>query len=214
MNDPTFGFGKDALTTGEVAQVCNVAARTVSKWIDSGRLQGYRIPGSRDRRVHVTALRAFVEAHGIPVAAPAARAGAVPGAASRTRVLVVDADRSATQVLRGVLEDLGTFEVAVAGDILGAAFAAGLSAPDVVLFDRSAGDAAAFAAFARRTPALSSARLVLSGAADSARPAPARDGWHARLAKPYAVRTLVEAIEAGSRPSLCCATHADRALTA
>ena len=214
MNDPTFGFGKDALTTGEVAQVCNVAARTVSKWIDSGRLEGYRIPGSRDRRVHVAALRTFVESHGIPVNARPGTANAGARGGSRTRVLVVDADRTATHTLRGVLEDLGTFEVTVASDLLGAAFAAGAAAPDVVLFDRSAGDAAAFAAFARRTPALASARFVLSGAAEAAWAGTARDGWHARLAKPYAVRTLVEAIESGARPSLCCATHADRALTA
>src|SRR4051812_28109101 len=40
---------KDVLTTGEVAKICNVAPRTVSKWFDSGALHGYRIPGSKDR---------------------------------------------------------------------------------------------------------------------------------------------------------------------
>ena len=37
-------------TTGQVAKICKVAPRTVSKWFDSGRLKGYRIPGSQDRR--------------------------------------------------------------------------------------------------------------------------------------------------------------------
>ena len=32
-------------TTGQVAKICKVAPRTVSKWFDSGRLKGYRIPG-------------------------------------------------------------------------------------------------------------------------------------------------------------------------
>ena len=82
-----FGIEKDALTTGEVARICNVAARTVSKWIDAGRLEGYRIPGSRDRRVHVAALEAFVAAHGIPVT------GNALATANATRILVVDADR-------------------------------------------------------------------------------------------------------------------------
>jgi len=41
---------KDVLTTGQVAQICNVAPRTVTKWFDSGRLKGYRIPGSKDRK--------------------------------------------------------------------------------------------------------------------------------------------------------------------
>ncbi len=37
MRSNPFGNGKDVLTTGEVAKICNVAARTVSKWIDAGR---------------------------------------------------------------------------------------------------------------------------------------------------------------------------------
>ncbi len=36
-------------TTGQVAKICKVAPRTVSTWFDSGRLKGYRIPGSQDR---------------------------------------------------------------------------------------------------------------------------------------------------------------------
>ena len=32
-------FDKDVLTTGEVAKICNVAARTVSKWFDSGQIE-------------------------------------------------------------------------------------------------------------------------------------------------------------------------------
>ena len=55
-------FDKDVLTTGEVAKVCNVAARTVSKWFDSGQLQGYRIPGSKDRRIPVSSLQQFMRA--------------------------------------------------------------------------------------------------------------------------------------------------------
>src|SRR5215204_7253989 len=58
---------KDVLTTGEVAKICNVAPRTVSKWFDSGTLKGYRIPGSRDRRIPSAELIKFMRAHGIPV---------------------------------------------------------------------------------------------------------------------------------------------------
>src|SRR5205823_90621 len=42
---------KTIFTTGQVAKICKVAPRTVSKWFDSGRLRGYRIPGSQDRRI-------------------------------------------------------------------------------------------------------------------------------------------------------------------
>src|SRR6478736_2719268 len=51
---------KDVLTTGEVAKICNVAPRTVSKWFDSGALHGYRIPGSKDRRIPLNQLIRFM----------------------------------------------------------------------------------------------------------------------------------------------------------
>lgn len=57
----------DILTTGEVAKICKVAPRTVSKWFDSGQLKGYRIPGSKDRRIPRTTLVEFMEAYGIPL---------------------------------------------------------------------------------------------------------------------------------------------------
>ena len=48
---------KDVLTTGEVAKLCNVASRTVSKWFDSGQLNGYRFQA---RRIGAFQLRAFL----------------------------------------------------------------------------------------------------------------------------------------------------------
>jgi uncharacterized protein (TIGR02996 family)/excisionase family DNA binding protein len=38
-------------TTGQVAKIVQVSPATVGKWFDSGRLRGYRIPGSQDRRI-------------------------------------------------------------------------------------------------------------------------------------------------------------------
>jgi len=58
--------GKNVFTTGEVAEVCNVAARTVSKWFDRKLLGGYRIPGSKDRRIPVAELVAFMKKYEIP----------------------------------------------------------------------------------------------------------------------------------------------------
>ena len=57
---------RDILTTGEVANICKVAPRTVSKWFDSGKLRGYRIPGSKDRRIPKAELLDFMDRHGIP----------------------------------------------------------------------------------------------------------------------------------------------------
>lgn len=54
---------RTVFTTGQIAKVCRVAARTVSKWIDSGELVGYRIPGSQDRRVNREDLIAFLKSN-------------------------------------------------------------------------------------------------------------------------------------------------------
>ncbi len=65
----------DLLTTGEVAMLLGCAARTVTQWIDSGRLRGFRLPRTRnptsreggDRRVHRHHLAAFIREHHIDV---------------------------------------------------------------------------------------------------------------------------------------------------
>ncbi len=54
-------------TTGEVAKIYSVAPRTVSKWIDSGRLRGYRVPRSEHRRVPYMYLLPFLTEHNIPI---------------------------------------------------------------------------------------------------------------------------------------------------
>jgi excisionase family DNA binding protein len=55
------------LTTGDIAKLCEVAPRTVSKWIDTHKLKGYRIPGSNDRRVLKRDLIDFMQSSGMPV---------------------------------------------------------------------------------------------------------------------------------------------------
>ena len=204
MAHDAFGFGKDALTTGEVARICNVAARTVSKWVDSGRLEGYRIPGSKDRRIHVAALEQFMRAHGIPFRGLSA-------STARTRILVVDADRTAATTLKEVLEGMGTCEVTTSHDVLSAGFECGRVTPDVIIFDTSAGDAAWFTTNVRSRPGFARVRVVTSGSTipDDERPL-LRAGCAGVLHKPYSVRALVEALglHAGSaapRPATCAA---------
>src|SRR5260370_41025596 len=58
---------RKVFTTGQVAKICKVAPRTVSKWFDSGRLRGYRIPGSQDRRIPREHLIRFLKEHQMPL---------------------------------------------------------------------------------------------------------------------------------------------------
>jgi excisionase family DNA binding protein len=60
---------KKVFTTGQVAKICQVAPRTVSKWFDSGKLRGYRIPGSQDRRIPRDQLIRFLKENNMPLGA-------------------------------------------------------------------------------------------------------------------------------------------------
>jgi len=97
--------GKNVLTTGEVAKICNVAPRTVSKWFDSGQLKGYRIPGSKDRRIPVNELIRFMRLHNMPT--PAIAVGKI-------RVLIADAGGASAVPLAQALQSKADFEVKTA----------------------------------------------------------------------------------------------------
>ncbi len=117
---------KDVLTTGEVAKICNVAPRTVSKWFDSGTLTGYRIPGSKDRRIPLSQLIKFMKHHGMPLN------GLMTGA---TRVMIVDDEQDIVEVLERILEDEAKYEVEVAKSGFMAGITAEKSKPHVILLD-------------------------------------------------------------------------------
>jgi excisionase family DNA binding protein len=97
--------GKNVLTTGDVARICNVAPRTVSKWFDSGQLKGYRIPGSKDRRIPLNELVRFMKANNMPTEA-------VP--AGKIRILVVDHESNGHAPLIDSLIGRGHYEVQTA----------------------------------------------------------------------------------------------------
>jgi len=94
--------GKNVLTTGDVSRICNVAPRTVSKWFDSGQLKGYRIPGSKDRRIPVSELIRFMKIHNIP-------AEALP--AGQIRVLILDSNGDSASALADSLRSKSDYEV-------------------------------------------------------------------------------------------------------
>ncbi|MBS3093584.1 helix-turn-helix domain-containing protein [Candidatus Pacearchaeota archaeon] len=50
-------------STGDIAKLCKVAPKTVSRWIDEGYLRGYKIPGSKERRVSPKHLKRFLCDH-------------------------------------------------------------------------------------------------------------------------------------------------------
>lgn len=187
-------FDKEVLTTGEVAKICNVAPRTVSKWFDSGSLKGYRIPGSRDRRIPAGELMKFMRAHGIPLE------GLNSG---RTRVLIVDGEREVVDTLEKILTEQTSYDIRTSNS----AFAAGMECekfkPHVLLLDLHLGsdaDARAFADSVRKNEHLQFTKIVaMSGKLTDGQSQSLRtSGFDGFLKKPFQVRQVVEAIEAAT----------------
>ena len=110
-------------TTGDVARVCQVTKRTVIQWIDSGKLQGYRIPGSTHRRVSQRELQQFLRTYRIPDYA----------SVIRYRILVVDDDTDLQELLKDALRD--RYDVETASTALEAASRLPLFQPDLILLD-------------------------------------------------------------------------------
>ncbi len=117
---------KKVFTTGQVARICNVTTQTVTKWIDSGRLKGYRIPGSRARRVTRGDLKKFIEDHKIP---------GDYFAASNYTVLAVSPGNDLAEDVGKALGDDARFVVESARDPLYAGLAIATLRPDVVIVD-------------------------------------------------------------------------------
>lgn len=96
---------KKIFTTGEAAKVCKVSQQTIIRCFDSGRLQGFRVPGSKFRRIPREELVRFMRKNDIPL-------DALEGGVKR--VLVVDDNPEILRLFEEVLGEDGRFEVATA----------------------------------------------------------------------------------------------------
>lgn len=181
---------KDVLTTGEVARICNVAPRTVSKWFDSGALHGYRIPGSKDRRIPLNQLIRFMKTHGMPLN------NLLTGC---TRIMIVDDEQDIVEVLEKILEDEAKYEV----EVTKGGFAAGVTAerfrPHVILLDvhLSAVDARDVVKQVKSSPDLQLTKVIAMSGKLTAEEAKGlmSQGFDSFLRKPFHVRQVIEAIE-------------------
>ena len=181
---------KEVLTTGEVARICGVAPRTVSKWFDTGKLRGFKIPGSRDRRIPRESLVRFMRAHGIPLRG-------LDGAV--TRVLIVDRDYDAADALRVALEAGFDYRVQVSTGVFEAGLLTRQTRPHVILLDTNLPGlkAAEMRAALRADPELLATRVVAVEEQPGQQPQEARmrEGFDGCLPRPYNLAAAVRAIE-------------------
>ena len=181
---------KDILTTGEVAKICNVAPRTVSKWFDSGQLRGYRIPGSKDRRIPLNSLIRFMKAHSIPLD------GLQSG---RTRVLIVDDESEIVDVLEKVLVEQANYEVRTAHSGFESGVECEKFRPHVMLLDMHLGDIRGedVLKLIRANNDLQLTKVIaMSGKlTDGQAQHLMQNGFDGYLKKPFHVRQVIEAVE-------------------
>ncbi len=117
---------KAVYTTGEVAQICKISQQTVIRCFDSGRLKGFRVPGSKFRRVPRAELVRFMKDNGIPVESLDS---------GKRRVLLVDDDPSIVDMLVEIFGRDGRFEVKTASNGFDAGALTKEFRPDLVLLD-------------------------------------------------------------------------------
>ena len=86
---------KTVFTTGEAAKICKVSQQTIIRCFDSGQLRGFRVPGSRFRRIPRDILFRFMKDNGIPT--DALESG-------RRKALIVDDDEELVELIRDALE--------------------------------------------------------------------------------------------------------------
>ncbi len=178
-------------TTGDVAKICSVTVVTVNKWFDSGKLTGYKMPGSRSRRIPRDELIEFMQKYGLPI-----EKLNMGGAGT---VLVVDTDKKARKVIREVVgkyfDDLAVEDCE---DVLSACIAIGAKAPSLVIIDATMQetDCARLIKKIKTVPSMSSAKiLALAGRTNKKSLADAADaGADEGIEKPLNEDKLVRAI--------------------
>ena len=117
---------KTVFTTGEAAKICKVSQQTIIRCFDSGQLKGFRVPGSRFRRIPRDQLYAFMRDNGIPTDALDS---------GRRKILVVDDDEDLMELICDALERDGRMEVRSVNNGFGAGMMIKEFRPDLIVLD-------------------------------------------------------------------------------
>lgn len=181
---------KKVFTTGQVAKICKVAPRTVSKWFDSGRLRGYRIPGSQDRRIPREHLIKFLKEHGMPL-------GELEEEGLH-KVLIVGAEKLFIDRVQELLPAAEDYKYEIAGS----GFEAGIQAesfhPDTIVIDLAMGrsEALQISQNLRRNAQYEQTLILALASEDEATPESLVNfGFNEAFKKPFDVALLAERIQ-------------------
>ena len=180
---------KNLFTTGEAAGVCNVSQQTIIRCFDSGRLDGFRIPGSKFRRIPRESLIKFMRENSIPLDNIAT---------GKRKVLVVDDDAEIVELIVDVLARDGRFEIKSASTGYDAGILTQQFRPELILLDYMLPDVNGnvVCQTVKRNPELAGTRIIIvSGVVnpseiDELKKAGAEDF----IRKPFDISELVDKI--------------------
>lgn len=117
---------KQVFTTGEAADICKVSQQTIIRCFDSGRLKGFRVPGSRFRRIPREELLRFMRDNEIPT--DRLESG-------KRRILIVDDDDQIIELFVDLLGSDDRYELRTASTGYDAGVLTESFKPDLMILD-------------------------------------------------------------------------------
>jgi len=178
---------KTVFTTGEAAKICKVSQQTIIRCFDSGQLKGFRVPGSRFRRIPRDILYRFMKENQIPT--DALESG-------KRKALVVDDDEELVELIRDVLDSDGRFDVRVANNGFDAGMMVKEYRPDILVLDVMLPDinGKEVCQRVRSDSALDDVKIIcISGMVEKDKIGELRDaGANEFMQKPFEIESLVE----------------------
>lgn len=194
--EPTLSFTEDLtqkriFTTGEAATICKVSQQTIIRCFDSGRLTGFRVPGSKFRRIPRDELIRFMKANSIPLD--------VLTNGGKKRILVVDDDPAILELYRDIFGGDLRYELKSASNGYDAGMLTESFRPHLMILDFMLPDLNGdlVCRRVRENPNLAETRvLCVSGAAtDSELDAVRAAGAAGCLRKPFSVDALRKQVD-------------------
>ena len=178
---------KTVFTTGEAAKICKVSQQTIIRCFDSGQLKGFRVPGSRFRRIPRELLFTFMKENGIPT--DALESG-------KRKVLIVDDDEELVELLVDVFDRDGRFDNKTANNGFDAGMLVKEFRPDLVVLDVMLPDinGKEVCQRVRSDSSLDNVQIIcISGMVEADKVADLKlSGANDFIQKPFAVEKLIE----------------------
>jgi excisionase family DNA binding protein len=177
---------KTVFTTGEAAKICKVSQQTIIRCFDNGTLKGFRVPGSKFRRIPREQLYMFMKDNGIPTDALES---------SHKKLLIVDDDQDLVDLMEDGFRRDGRFEIRTANNGFDAGMGVKEFRPDLVVLDVMLPDinGKEVCQRVRTDPTMDTVKILcISGMVDASKVDGLKDaGANDFMQKPFSIDDLV-----------------------